>query len=848
MRTLRKQTLLTGLLMIFACCLSPGATVIVSDNYNVATSGSGFALNTGVNRGINPPTTRLTGSTTTNLRYIPTSIKTNTAFTITSNKVQVAVAADPGRFVLSADGTTSFDYSSALGTAAATPTTPVVYDISISIKNASSDNQRCSFALGTAESDAFSWDFGFQIYRTNSTMTKYLIGKRIDTDASGLAADLNSAITTLGSGTFGTELTVLMRVTDAGAETTAFHSRVQLSLDGGSTFFYDTATDTDLPNGWRLNASGRHIMWDIAPGAGPITFDDFSLTWKSGPHNWTGGGTNGNWSTPANWGGAAPGSGDSLTFAGSTRTINTNDLSGLSTPWLKFNNGTFSIYGNALTVTGAITNTTGNNTINAPITSGGALRLQSDAGTLTLGGTVANGGQTLTADGAGNTTISGVVSGSGALAKNGTGTLQLSGPSANTYSGLTTVNSGTLLLAKTASINAVVGNLTIGDGTGGASADVVRLAASDQISTSAVTISGSGLLDLNGFNETIGSLSGSTGGQINLGSGTLTVGDGNSTTYAGSVAGTGSLVKTGAGTLTMNGASTFSGATAVNSGVLNVQNATALGGAGAVSVSSGSAFELQGGISISAQPLTINGTGISGNGALRNISGNNSWSGSVTLSSASTVQSDSGTLTISGGVSGGQALTVDGTGNTTISGVISGAGALTKNDAGTLTLSAANTYTGNTTINSGALTIGSSGSIASSPLITVATGATLNTSSSFAIASSQTLARNATSGAASINGPITFNSGASLSLPADGTGETVSSVSVTGNLTLNNNTITINVSDGALDAGTYNLVTYTGTRNGTFASAPVITGSGLKANLRALVFITGSIVSLRVIP
>ncbi|MGZ5566210.1 MAG: hypothetical protein ACXWKG_04275, partial [Limisphaerales bacterium] len=123
MRTLRKQTLLTGLLMIFACCLSPGATVIVSDNYNVATSGSGFALNTGVNRGINPPTTRLTGSTTTNLRYIPTSIKTNTAFTITSNKVQVAVAADPGRFVLSADGTTSFDYSSALGTAAATPTT-----------------------------------------------------------------------------------------------------------------------------------------------------------------------------------------------------------------------------------------------------------------------------------------------------------------------------------------------------------------------------------------------------------------------------------------------------------------------------------------------------------------------------------------------------------------------------------------------------------------------------------------------------------------------------------------------------------------------------------------------------
>ncbi|MDB6059320.1 MAG: autotransporter-associated beta strand repeat protein, partial [Verrucomicrobiales bacterium] len=608
----------------------------------------------------------------------------------------------------------------------------------------------------------------------------------------------------------------------------------------------DTATDSDLPNGWRLNASARHIMWDAAPGAGPITFDNFSLTWKSGPRTWTGGGVDGNWSTSANWGGAVPGNGDFLTFAGATRTINTNDLSSLSVPWIKFNAGGFSINGNALTVSSAITNSAGNNTINAPVTSGGALRLQSDSGTLTGAGAVANGGQTLTADGSGNTTVSGIISGTGALTKTGGGTLQLSGTSANTYSGLTTVTSGTLLLAKTGGVNAVAGGLTIGDGVGGASADVVRLGAADQISTSAVTISGSGLLDLNGFNETIGSLSGSTGGLINLGAGTLNVGDGNSTTYAGSIAGTGGLIKTGSGTLTLKGASTFSGATAINSGVLNVQNATSLG-AGAVSVSSGTALELQGGITISGQPLTINGSGISGNGALRNISGNNSWSGSVTLGTASTVQSDSGTLTISGGVSGGQPLTVDGLGNTTISGVVSGAGALTKNDAGTLTLNAANTYTGNTTINSGALTIGSSGSIASSPIVTIATGATLNTSSGFAIASSQTLARNATSGAASINGPVAFSSGASLSLPADGTGDTVSSVNVTGNLTLNNNTITVNVSGGALNAGSYSLLTYSGTRNGTFNLTPVITGSGIQAGTRAVIFITSGLVSLKVI-
>src|SRR4029078_3978529 len=97
-----------------------------------------------------------------------------------------------------------------------------------------------------------------------------------------------------------------------------------------------------------------------------------------------------------------------------------------------------------------------------------------------------------------------------------------------------------------------------------------------------------------------------------------------------------------------------SGAATVNGGVLNVQNATALGGAGAVSVSSGAALELAGGITTSGQPLTLNGSGISGNGALRNVSGNNTWTGGVTLGSAATVQSDSGALTLSGAAGRGQ--------------------------------------------------------------------------------------------------------------------------------------------------------------------------------------------------
>ena len=53
----------------------------------------------------------------------------------------------------------------------------------------------------------------------------------------------------MAANTYGTEITLLMRVTDAGSQTTAFNSRVQLSLNGGSTWFYDTATDPDLTSG-----------------------------------------------------------------------------------------------------------------------------------------------------------------------------------------------------------------------------------------------------------------------------------------------------------------------------------------------------------------------------------------------------------------------------------------------------------------------------------------------------------------------------------------------------------------------------------------------------------------------
>ena len=74
------------------------------------------------------------------------------------------------------------------------------------------------------------------------------------------------------------------------------------------------------------------------------------------------------------------------------------------------------------------------------------------------------------------------------------------------------------------------------------------------------------------------------------------------------------------------------------------------------------------------EALTLNGTGVTSNGALRNVSGANTYGGAITLASASEIQSDAGTLSLTNTITnGGFLLTVDAnTGAVNASGVISG--------------------------------------------------------------------------------------------------------------------------------------------------------------------------------
>jgi hypothetical protein len=165
------------------------------------------------------------------------------------------------------------------------------------------------------------------------------------------------------------------------------------------------------------------------------------------------------------------------------------------------------------------------------------------------------------------------------------------------------------------------------------------------------------------------------------------------------------------------------------------------------------------------------------------------------------------------------------------------------------TLTAAETYAGNTTVSGGTLALGASGSIAKSPVISITAGATFDVSAAgitlTGSSPQQTLAAGSTSGTATVNAPghtVTLNTSALLTFQAaGGVSSLVGKISVSGalaNLTLNNNTVTVNVAGSALAAGSYRLLDCTGTLTGTAGTTPTITGTALSSGYTATVSTT----------
>lgn len=185
-------------------------------------------------------------------------------------------------------------------------------------------------------------------------------------------------------------------------------------------------------------------------------------------------------------------------------TLRISDESSLGTAPGAFNAGQLTLNGAGATLTAAASFTI--NDINRGI------RLGSSGGSFG-------------ADATFTLTIANVVSGAGGLNISGAGTVSLA--AVNTYTGLTTVSTGTLELN-----NVTGGNAISGDGVAGTNdiqvntAGTLKLAVANQIADDAIVVLNGGIWNLGGFNETIRSLTGTvvtTIPSLNLGGGTLTL-------------------------------------------------------------------------------------------------------------------------------------------------------------------------------------------------------------------------------------------------------------------------------------------------------------------------------------
>ncbi|WNJ88945.1 autotransporter-associated beta strand repeat-containing protein [Bosea sp. 685] len=434
-----------------------------------------------------------------------------------------------------------------------------------------------------------------------------------------------------GAGVTGANLTIVNSGTIAGGVNQLGNTSSAIEFTGG-------ANTLTLQPGWVLtgaisvsgsvtfNQSFNTNVASKITGDGAVIQNGTGTLTLSGINNYSGG----------------------TTISGGTLAI-TNVLS-VSSELITLDGGTFQAAAAGLYMTNAVAINTTNGTVDT------------QANTLTLARIIADG------------------NGSGALSKSGSGRLVLGG--VNTYSGLTSINEGTLALGVVGACN---GFFCFPDAFGSVAA------------SSGVVIAAGAVFDLSNAHElsealgtTIKSLAGT--GTVVLGSGTLALSNA-AGTFGGAINGAGGLTLT-AGTQTLTGSNGYTGATTLNGGTL------ALSGAGSIAASSGV---------ITAAGAVLDISAATGGGAtIQSLGGTG---GTVTLGTK--------TLTLSNATAG----FFDPSG--TFAGAINGTGGLTLT-AGSEALFGTNGYTGATTINGGVLAIAGNGSIAASSGVNLAANAGLD--------------------------------------------------------------------------------------------------------------------------
>lgn len=557
----------------------------------------------------------------------------------------------------------------------------------------------------------------------------------------GATSASNGSLTLNGSGTTGT-----LTLTAANLYTGATRiNNGTLALSGSGSLSSSTALS--LPN-----ANGA--TFDIST----LVFKNITLSSLNGTTNtFVSLGSNqntltiGSANTSDTYAGIISGSNGSLTKVGTNKTVltGTNTFAGRTT----LTSGTISVStinnGGSPGNLGAASNLASN-----LVFSGGTLLYTGSGETtdrqFTINTTAiigVNDGVTLVMPGAPN------ISNGNLIVNGGTGTsgtLRLTGPSG--YTGATTISAGKL--------QAGVASNAFGNGSDVTLANVANT-----------------ILDLNGFNNTIGSLSGGgpLGGNVTLNGGTLTIGNTNSTNYAGIISGNGSLIFNGSNStiLTLSNANTFNGSLTVNSGgiILNASGAlpnNAINNGGNISfavsnatsssslvtnnsgsldfqnttqlfkelsMTSGSAsninsltlsnavvtFLTMGDSSLNDGTIHLNGTATANDIV---------YNGTVGSSINSNIDFGTNVRTLNVG-SGGSGLT--------ISGIVSNGG-VNKIGNGVLTLSGNNTYSGGTTINAGTIQVTSNNNLGNDTGNTITfNGGTLQDTSNLSFSSSKNI-------------------------------------------------------------------------------------------------------------
>lgn len=365
------------------------------------------------------------------------------------------------------------------------------------------------------------------------------------------------------------------------------------------------------------------------------------------------------------------------TFTAGTLSLNNAGALGNPANTLKFAGGTLQYTANntvdysskiASTSTGVISLDTNGQDVTwasvLPSTSTGGLT-KSGAGTLTLAPATANLYTGLTTVSGGILqvgTISAGSLGSGGLLFSNGGQLQGNGSFTRSFSNTGTPGTG-LVAGINGGFAAVGGPLTVNFGNAGALVQLsngsfrfgTNLVLGSAAANNKVTIVNP--LDMGNSPRTI---------TVNTGVG------GDSAELQGAISNTGALAasqtltKAGTGLLLLSGADTYSGGTAITAGTLQLGNAAALGfggnqtiGTGVTTVANGATLDLNGAGTIN-EPISLNGAGIGGNGAMVNNSGT--------------------PVTVGSGIAGAQVALITGTGTgytaaptVTISGTGSGA-------------------------------------------------------------------------------------------------------------------------------------------------------------------------------